>query len=230
MSSFVWSWSSLAQFYTCPRQFAEVTYYKRFARSSSPALDRGRDVHDELAAWAVDPTRKPRIRIPSDIERFVDVLGEEYGPPRVERRLGVTADWRACDFFAPDVAGRGVVDALWYDHTSGVIVDWKTGGSIADDGQLELMGLMVLAHMPELETVASYFCYVDQNANPISEPVEVTKDDLERVRAEGWPKLVAFQRTFATYEAEKSWPPEPGRHCAWCPVSTCIFYRGDGVR
>lgn len=227
--SYVWSWTGLSAYRQCPLQFAETKVRKRVAQPSSPALVRGREVHDHIAQWlssgAVDPIDPKIVRAAPRVQSLVQRLTERYGPVHaVEHMLGVRRDWSPCDFFADDVWGRNVCDALWAADKRAVVIDWKTGTTEASIEQLQLLSAFVMAHMPRVATVSAAFVYVDDTSEDDRSGIVVTSFTRQRFEWLVQDGVADLDELYRSLERDE-WPTKAGKHCSWCPVVECKFNR-----
>jgi hypothetical protein len=210
-----WSFSRIKAFDTCPKQFYHVSVLKQFPFVETEAMRYGTDLHKAAEEFIRDGTPVP--------DRFgflrpaLEVLAAMPGEKLCERKLGLNDKLEACDFFAPDVWFRGIVDLAIIDGDRAYIVDYKSGRSsrYAEKGQLELMALTMFQHFPQLKEVKAGLLFVIAN--------DFVKAKYTRVkRRELWQKwLSEYGRMEAAFDSG-TWNPKPSGLCKrHCPVVEC---------
>ena len=211
-----WSYSSWAMFEECPRRFKAIVLDKEFERGSSPALVRGDEIHRVIADYLREPSGDPPKYLPPRARRMIAQLIARAGKPKVELKLAVNEKMEPVPYFDPSVVLRGNVDAVWIDQTTkdAYVFDWKTGKSEANPLQLDLMCVLVSAHVVnDIERFHAMFYYLENERNNYALP-ERSADELRRIFTRFYTEATELYRT-STFE------PTPGPHCRWCPVTTC---------
>ena len=136
-----WSYSSLKQYKTCPRQYYEIRVAKNFTSREGDDARYGKEVHTALENYVRDGTPLPRFY--EGFRNMVDPLLEIAGTRYCEHEMALDIDRKPCDFHGEDYWVRGVADLLIVDGDTAFIVDYKTGKpTYADPNQLKLMALM----------------------------------------------------------------------------------------
>jgi CRISPR/Cas system-associated exonuclease Cas4 (RecB family) len=214
-----WSYSSLKQYKTCPRQYYEIRVAKNFISREGDDARYGKEVHTALEHYVRDGTPLPRFY--DDFRKMVDPLLEIPGTRYCEHEMALDIDRKPCDFHGETYWVRGIADLLVIDGDTAFIVDYKTGKpTYADPNQLKLMGLMVFAHFPEVAQIKSALMFLLHNAFVTEEYHRESSDvlwksfetDLERLH-------IAFDNAI--------WPPNPTGLCRkHCPVESCKYFGG----
>ena len=212
-----WSYSSLKQFKTCPRQYYEIRVAKNFIPKEGDDARYGKEVHKALEEYVRDG--KPLPKFYEHFKKMVDPLLEIPGQRFCEHEMALTKDSKPCGFSAPEYWVRGIADLLIVDGDTAFVVDYKTGKtSYADPNQLKLMALMVFAHFPEVKIVKTALFFIAHNAfmpeeyrREQSEVMwKIFNDDLARLS-------IAFDNAI--------WPAQPTGLCKrHCPVESCKYY------
>jgi hypothetical protein len=121
---YVWSYTGLSGYKTCPFQFYRTTILKDVPKEDTEALRLGRDVHKMFEDRLRDGTPFPPNF--ASYEAYTKAILQWDGFTNVEVKLGVSADWGPAGFFERGVvAGRGAIDVLNIDGATARIVDWK---------------------------------------------------------------------------------------------------------
>lgn len=163
-----WSFSTLKDFETC-RYKVYLAKVKKCEQPSSPALDRGSEIHEEAEQF-VDG----RIgEMPKSLKKFEPAfwdLRKEYeaGTVQLERPWAFTQDWNApTGWTAPDTWVRIKLDAFWQDGpASGKVIDYKTGKKFGNEfkhsEQLQIYTIAAFLLFPEIEYIQGEMWYLDQ--------------------------------------------------------------------
>lgn len=210
-----WSYSSLKDYVTCPRQYYEVKVAKTFFKKPTQQMLYGSAVHKALEDYTKEkvPLEKNYERYQPMLDALLDIDGEKLS----EYRMAINTELEPCSFGAADYWVRGIVDLLIINGDTAHIVDYKTGSAkYPDVKQLKLMSLMTYAHFPEVQKIkagllfVAYNTFIDQ---------EYERDQSEDLWKDFLPDL---ERLKLSYDNDK-WPENPTPLCGWCPVTTCQF-------
>ena len=221
-TQFVWSYSKLKSFETCPRKFYEQDILKAWPEERSEQLAFGDAVHAAMALSL--RTQKPLPLAYASYQPWIDRVNNTPGELLVESecKWACTRELKPTTFFSKTAWARTVCDAVKVDLEEpavALVVDWKTGKSInVDDVQLTLMALMTFIQFPTVQKVRAVFAWLqeDDETNQVIERKE-TRD----LWAEILPRVSKLQ---IAMEAEE-FPPTPNRLCRrYCPVRTCEFW------
>jgi hypothetical protein len=109
---------------------------------------------------------------------------------------------------------HGVVDAAIVQDDTAVIFDWKTGKEWEDPFELEIFGLLLKCHHPELKKITGYYVWLRDGK--LGE-----EHDLSDY-AEIWGKVIKFHDEIEAGDYEKK---TPGPLCKFCPVIDCTHNR-----
>lgn len=212
-----WSYSSLKDFITCPKQYYHTKVAQDVAKKDTVHTIYGKEVHRALESYVRDG--EP---LPKNYEIYKKILDELIAIPGTkytEYQMALTPEKEACDFDAPHRWVRGVADLIIVDGADAYIVDYKTGNNkYADTRQLKLMALMAFAHFPEIQNIKAGLLFILRNSF-ITE--EYRKDHEQKLWAEFLPILQRLETAFST----NAWPPQPSGLCGWCPIKTCVHHR-----
>lgn len=214
-----WSFSSLKQYKTCPRQYYELRVAKSFTSREGDDALYGKEVHKALEDYVRDS--KPLPKFYEQFRRMVDPLLEIEGTRYCEHEMALTLTKEPCDFHAENYWVRGIADLLVVNGDVAYIVDYKTGKpTYADPNQLKLMALMTFVHFPQVQQIKSGLMFLlhdvfiaeSYQRENLDSMWKVFEPDLERLQ-------IAFDNAL--------WPPTPTGLCRrHCPVETCKYYGG----
>lgn len=214
-----WSFSSLKQYKTCPRQYYELRVAKSFTSREGDDALYGKEVHKALEDYVRDS--KPLPKFYEQFRRMVDPLLEIEGTRYCEHEMALTLTKEPCDFHAENYWVRGIADLLVVNGDIAYIVDYKTGKpTYADPNQLKLMALMTFVHFPQVQQIKSGLMFLlhdvfiaeSYQRENLDNMWKVFEPDLERLQ-------IAFDNAL--------WPPTPTGLCRrHCPVETCKYYGG----
>jgi CRISPR/Cas system-associated exonuclease Cas4 (RecB family) len=212
-----WSYSSLKQFKTCPKQYYEIRVAKNFIPREGDDARYGKEVHKALEDYVRDG--KPLPKFYQQFRKMVDPLLDIPGKKYCEHEMALDIDRKPCGFMSEEYWVRGIADLLIVDGDLAFIIDYKTGKTgYADPNQLKLMALMTFAHFPDVHKVKAGLMFVSYDTfypeeyerSNSAEMWDVFYKDLERLS-------IAFDNA--------AWPPKPTGLCRrHCPVESCRFY------
>lgn len=212
-----WSYSSLKDYTTCPKQYFHLKVAKDYVKKPSREMLYGTEVHSALENYVRDgtPLAKNYERFRAPLDALMEIEGTRYP----EHKMALAEDKTPCDFEDEKRWVRGIADLLIVDGESAYIVDYKTGSNkYADPKQLKLMALMAYAHFPDVVRIKAGLLFITRNTFV---PEEYHRDQISRLWAEFIPSLERLRLAFEN----NLWPATPNNLCGWCPVSSCKFYR-----
>jgi len=214
------SYSAIKDFQNCPRKYHETRILKKFKQGDSSATLYGTAVHKAFELYLQDGTPLPETF--SQYQHFVEPLSKITGEIKCELKLGITADFKPCEFFAKDVWFRGLPDYLVLNHETGVarVVDFKTGKSsrYADTSQLELLSAMIMIHYPAIKVIKGMLLFVVAND---AIKAEFTREQLPTILSK-W----AGEASLIEAAVENGvWNPKSSGLCKFCPVTSCENHR-----
>lgn len=212
-----WSFSSLKQFQTCPRQYHEVKVLENYKVKETEAMTYGTIVHKAFEDYARLGTPLPRNYLKH--KATIDTLLKLSGTKFIEHEMALRIDYTPCPFDAPDRWVRGIADLIVVDGDTAYVIDYKTGSDkYADLSQLKLMALMVFNHFTDVKTVKAGLLFVGRN---VFMDATYQRDKMD----EYWK---SFKETLARLEMSMetgNWLKRPSGLCRFCPVTSCEFNR-----
>ncbi|MDQ3023438.1 MAG: PD-(D/E)XK nuclease family protein [bacterium] len=212
-----WSHSALSQFKNCPRQYHEVRIAKSVVETKGEATIWGEEVHKHFEDRMVDGVVLPMILETHEpfLKRFETLPGHHT----YEEKIALNTAGRPCEFFAPDVWYRGVIDAKVVHEDVAILIDYKTGKHHTKFQQLKLFALHTFAAHPQVDIVrAEYYWTQTKTKNGVS----YTRDQIPAYWQEFIPDLKQYAQAFR----DDLWQPRQSGLCnGWCPVETCEFWR-----
>jgi hypothetical protein len=204
------SYSLLNTWAICPHQAARRYIIKDLPFESTPAMEEGRRAHEQLANYILGHPNA----LAADLQRHENLVMPLVGRCKPERKLAIEGDaLTPVSFYDRDAWLRGVIDAHVIEDETAVIFDWKTGKEREDPFELEVFGLLLRAHHPELQKIFGYYVWL--RTNKIGEMHDVS--DYART----WAKIMNFSAEIEKGDYKKT----PGPLCAWCPVTDCEHNR-----
>ncbi len=210
-----WSFSHLNTWLTCPHQYAHKYVLRDLpSEPQSEAMKWGNTVHEafeaRLSGWETYDREmfKP-------YERYAKALDNVQ--KHVEVKLGIKADGFPCDFFDPQVWGRGKLDVVVVNthHPVAVVIDWKTGRVWEDPFELAVHGLLLKAHWPHVKSIQARYCWLKEGR--LGEPYDVSDTQTTR------DKIKVMVGAMEQQLAAKEWPKRRNPLCRWCPVVSCEY-------
>ena len=185
----------------------------------------GNAVHEGLEAYL-----KGEADLPENLEQYRDYAQQiqcRVPPGRmlVEQELALNTKVQPCEWNAPDVWCRGIVDVLiLYPNGNAVVIDHKTGKVKPDSKQLKLFALLVFAHYPEVNYCGTEFAWLAHDKSTVEGYYRAREADLWK---EFLPDLTRYK---VAYKAEVFNPRPSGLCYGWCPVTDCEFWKPKKVK
>lgn len=217
MRAFNWSPSSLSSFETCARRHYEVKVARTYPDPPGPEALYGVAVHKSLELYCRDgEPMPPEHRIYQGVGDKVRALpGEKF----FEQKLGITRDFAPCDFDAPEVWHRCIVDVLIVHGRRAAAIDYKTGKPKNDLMQLNMNAAAVMVLHPEVQTVDLRYWWISKGGH-------FTKHTLHRADLPAlWERMIPRAKRMEDALETNRWPPNPSGLCKrWCPVKSCSFH------
>lgn len=214
------SYSSIKDFQNCARKYHEVRILKKYKQEDTTATLYGTAVHSAFEHYVKDGTPLPEAF--QHYKHFVEPLTKIEGDIKCELKLGITADFKPCEFFAKNVWFRGLPDFLALNYEKGIarVVDYKTGKSsrYADTEQLELLAAMIMVNFPQINKVKGMLLFVVANDTV---KAEYTREQLPEIFSK-W----AGRASMIEAAVESGvWNAGPSGLCKFCPVTSCEYHR-----
>ena len=211
---FVGAHTSLATFDRCPKQFHHRYILRDQPYVESVEMKWGNVVHSAME-HRVGALKTPLAPELARFEKYALAL-EPFGEVKTELKLGLTEAGEPVDFFASNVAFRGVVDTLAVSGDTAFIADWKTGRKWEDPRELEEHGMLVRATFAHVTTVKA--AYVWMKADEIGKTYDVSDAAPTFARVVNTLKKInSMTRDSAAFN------PLPNKLCPWCPVKACAY-------
>jgi CRISPR/Cas system-associated exonuclease Cas4 (RecB family) len=199
--------SKLDVFRECPQKF-KFQFIDKLPQPSSPAMDRGSEVHSNIESYLNGWTDK--LLPPADSWKDeLDAL--KTHDTKGEQPIGLSKDWvRLPNWFDKHTWLRIKIDAYYIVPPTIYVIDFKTGKfRQPSTEQVELYALAGLSLNPAIEQAIAEMWYLD--AHDVYTRV-YTKDELLALR----PK---YENMFGTLSNNEVWNPTPSNNCRWCPYS-----------
>ncbi len=208
-----WSYSALTAFETCPRRFYHTRVAKDIIEPETQALTWGNAVHKALELRA-----KEGQPLPTGMDHWEPLIAKILaagGEVFTEKQIALDKNFTPCDWFAPQVWVRGVVDIGVVKDSLIVAMDYKTGKPKSDSDQLQLFAALLMAYFPECDTVKTGFLWLKTNG---IDQARFERGDLADIWNRFLPRVAALESAHRT----ESWPVRPSGLCrSWCPCVQC---------
>lgn len=216
-----WSYSSIKTFDQCPKKYHHLKVLKDVKDEGSDATLYGQDVHTAAEHYFLNGTPIPEKY--SYMRPIMGALDKIPGTKHTELRVGVAKQggtYTPCDFFAPDVWYRGVIDLLITRDNNAHMLDYKTGKSAryADVKQLDLMAGAVFCHFPDILKIKSALAFVVSGEF-------VAKTHVREEQANYLETFAPQLQRLETAHETGVWNANPSGLCGWCPVTSCEHHR-----
>jgi PD-(D/E)XK nuclease superfamily len=210
------SFTQLNDYITCPKKFFHRYLAKDCPQEvKSRQQNTGIELHD-----AIKRRFKLHEPLPREFEHHertcASILTDGESTQHVELGLGCTADGRPCGFFDPGCRLRSRLDFVAIRPLAAVIIDWKTGKPWEDPFELNVQGLLLKIHYPELETIRGFYWWLRSGKPGPTYTIDIAK---------AWEKISHLMAGIEFRLYKNNWPPDEGPLCPWCPVTKemCAF-------
>jgi len=210
-----WSFSSIKDFQTCPKQYYHKRVLKEIPFEETEATLYGNKFHKAAEEYIRDG-----VPFPNEFKfalKALDKLRELPGDKHCELKFALTEDLEPCAFKSKDAWWRGIADLLIVNGDEARVIDYKTGASAkyADTGQLELMALAVFKYFPEVKTVRAGLLFVVAKSFP---KAKYSVEDQDKL----WLKWLSEYDRIRAAHKHNVWNPRPSGLCKkHCPVLVC---------
>lgn len=214
-----WSYSRLNNYETCPKKFFHSSVRKDVIEAESEAMRYGKLVHKALELRVSKDKPMPlNLRY---LDKYAKLIAESKGEKLTEQQLAIDNNFSPCGWFDKKTWCRAILDLAIINGTHAVVIDYKTGKISSDFTQLRLAGVLLMLHMPELQTVdLSYLWTKDKKITKYDEG-PLTRDDIKTVVTELMPRIKKYERAHRM----ESFPARPGFLCKnWCHIKTCPYH------
>ena len=210
-----WSFSSLQTFEQCPKKWEARYILKSYKEPVQPHQQWGTDVHKDLELRIKDGTPLPERT--AAYESIVQSLLKFPATERLaEWQIGLDDNLKPCGFFDKNVWWRGVVDVCLVGGNVAVSGDFKTGKRKPDFTQLDIFGVAVFSHRPQLEKqlLSYYWLKTKQKDSKV-----MSREDIPKVWRKIIPRVEAMEKACET----ETFHERPGPLCGWCYLSSCRY-------
>lgn len=228
-----WSFSALARFINCPKQYHEITVTRRIKDKDGVDAGYGHFVHEHSENYLRAkgeyefPPNPPHINGFPPLERYrayFDAILRLPGEILIEQNLALDMQLRPVTYYDPRVWVRGKADVIAIDGEIARGLDHKTGKRKPDSKQMVLMALLIFHHHPAVQRVKTAFFWAKTN--------EIDTGDYHRSDiASMWNQFVTDLNQYALAFHTDTWQPRQSGLChGWCPVIDCEFWKPKKVR
>lgn len=206
-----WSVSRYKDWVKCPF-YAKCKHVDKLKEPENPAMARGTAVHKQMEYYLHGQAHTFQEIHPSWVPKLAqlkDVGGES------EYQLAVRRDWSITGWFDKDCWGRVVIDVATFlpEEKTIILRDFKTG-KMRDDywDQLEVYTCVGVSLMPDAVTIKNELLYLD-HPSVEGHVVQIVPADTVAGLRKKW------EDNIGKMEADRTFPPIPGKHCSWCAFS-----------
>lgn len=231
-----WSYTALAQFENCPRQYWLAKVSKQLPFVETEAIKDGNTQHafleNRLTKKEPLPEHLQRVEpLFTLLERGVqagkikDVQAElEFVFDRNLKMIHVYGQRSPKPFFMKGAWLRAKFDLLVLkDDKTALITDWKFGKFRPAADQLELFAGIAFKALPALEMVKTSFSYPRlnqvKNMTFFRQGAEEAEDVSGKSEADIWGEWLGRVQRLDDAYAANNWPCRPSGLCGWCDAT-----------
>lgn len=211
------SYSRLSTFEQCAAKFDYLYVTRNVQDDGNEFTLFGNRVHEGMeliGKAAVEGVSPPIADYPIELQPYVELVRRvamQPGEKHFELRVAITQEFKPCEWMAPDVWLRGILDVLVLNGSRAVVLDWKTGKVRDNPTQLQLFAALVFTLYPQVEEVRAAFVWLGHN--------QLTDSIFHRRDAwRLWEGLVARFRRVEDAVDLGVFKPRPSPLCRWCPA------------
>lgn len=213
------SYSALTNFETCPRKY-KGRYLDNIPEDYGQAAKDGNRAHE-----AIEQLFKSNIPLPAEFSPYRGItdkykkLAANSERCLPEFKMAVDYNKQPCAWDRETCWIRGIADLVLIRGTTAVVLDWKTGKPKEMRDQIMLMGLLLMEHMPSINTIYGYLIFLRYNHSSKLVMFRPSKDGL-------WDKWEQRYNKLAEAYQHNNFPPKPNGLCnGWCAVTSCEHWR-----
>ena len=231
---FTWSYTSMAEFLTCPAQWAAKRYFKTIKDVESEAMRVGNMIHETAEHYLkskIGQTFKPsniHTQYLPVVQKYCDAMVASGAELYVEKEMCFDKQMKVSAWKAWDTVWvRSKADVLAKNGTKLSICDWKTGKYKEDFLQLKMFAVFA-ALTPGFEDVQEFdpkFIFTKEAPpkNILRLPEPIRRSELKGVLGE---ILGVVRRMEAAWESA-TFPAKRNRLCRnWCSNTDCTHCGG----
>lgn len=216
--AFAWSYSRWSTWAKCPAMF-KYRHIDKLPEPPSPALEKGRKLHDDIAGW-LDGKTDQRPDALRNFTTLADGLKQMPAEGRIaEKQIALDRELRPVSWFGRNAWFRAAYDVLLPGDKEAQGVDWKSGRRYATyTDQQQIFALGAFWSQPGLEEFTGHWVYLDSAE---VDSVTFTRDQAfgpscDPAANEGLHGL--WMANVAMMEADRSFRPTPSKDsCRFCP-------------
>jgi hypothetical protein len=211
------SYSRLSTFEQCAAKFDYLYVTRNVQDADNEFTLFGSRVHEALElAGKAGADMLPDAEYPLEVQPYIELIRRvlsQSGEKHFEMKVAITREFESCEWMAPDVWLRGILDVLVLNGSRAVVLDWKTGKVRDNPTQLQLFAALVFTLYPQVEEVRAAFVWLGHN--------QLTDSIFHRRDAwRLWEGLVARFRRVEDAVDLGVFKPRPSGLCRWCPART----------
>lgn len=217
--NFSFSYSRWSLWDKCPAAY-KYKHIDKLPEKVSPAMERGRVVHLEAAAYVEGKLTD----LPPALERFSTLANGLRAVPEdykmVESQMAFDKDQKPVTWFGKNAYWRFIWDVAVLNGKKTTVnaVDWKTGKPYGSyDDQMQIFAIPAYWTFPKLETFKGHLVYLDTGDTA---DFEFTRDQFygpsgDPAKKDGLYGL--WMGNVAMMEADRAFRPKPSREaCRFC--------------
>lgn len=222
--SFAFSYSRWSDWKKCPQMYKFKNVDKVDTGPTSPALLKGRKVHDDVAHYLEGKTDLPEV-----LAKHFSIVGQhirELPKDRkaIEKQMAFDREAKPVSWFGKNAYTRFIWDALVLDAprisevTKASAIDWKTGKPYGSyDDQMQIFSIPAFWTYPNLEEFTGHLLYLDSGED---KDFTITRTQFYEHVQGTWVANIRMM------EADVAYPPKPSRDaCRFCDFNA----KGKGM-
>lgn len=222
----VWSYSNLAKFETCPRQWYSQYILKDIKFTPSPAVEWGKDVHNAMDRRIKSPKDVPLTGKFAKFEKYATSAKKLSGKLVSEYEMAVDADGKRVDWWDKNCFQRGKTDLSVFDPPRCTIMDWKTGKYRPNTEELEYFAYLTFMLHPEIDEIMTIYLWFQEDG-PATKDIFIRERDYENMKIKFEEKVEVIEEALR----DNFFPKKRSGLCQdYCGSPSCEYsgnYQGE---
>lgn len=222
---FAWSHTALAQYRTCPNQYAGSRFYEKVKFVETEATRWGNTVHKALE----NRLKGKAPELPPGMQKwdkycraFLDAADKKGGALHAELKITINRNFHLTSWFGSDAFGRCMLDVVIDCGDTVYIYDWKTGKKKHDPAQLRTNAAMAHLRFPDAEKFVTKYVWLIEDGSEATTGEIIPVEDIPDIWGEIIRQIVVLEESWML----ECFPLRPSGLCyGWCGYKQCSSWK-----
>lgn len=211
----IWSFTFLKTYRDiCAHQFYRQYILKDISYVETEAMRIGNEVHA-----AMEKRIGGKQPLPQHLGHLdpLCLAFDPFSTIRTEQKLAITREGKSCDYWARNCWGRGKLDVVIVNGTTGYLADHKTGKEREEPFELEVQAVLLKARYPQLKKIVGQYLWLKEIK--VGELYDLS--DTEGT----WGEINRIMQQIESCQTQGLWEKRSSPLCKWCDVRDCEYNR-----